>query len=379
MVCLTFGIHMMRTPLHHEHVALGARIIDFGGWEMPVQYTSITAEHKATRTGCGLFDVSHMGDLIFTGGKAEASLRRMLTNDVEGLPVGKGIYSHMLDEEGHIIDDLIVFHVRQGVYLMVPNAATKNKVATWVHGRLECCMSDASMNLGCVAVQGPKATEVLSSICNSDPDEIRRMHGAFVELKLPPGGLLDLAPEGKGLMSYVSRSGYTGEDGYEVLVEWDRTPEVWRALMATGKATPCGLGSRDTLRLEMGYLLSGTDFDGRQGTVETGPHFAVKRDHDFIGREALCAAKQDKALPRLTGFELLEKGIPRHGFEIEKDGRSVGWVTSGTLSPCLGKGIGLGYLPQGTKEGEAIDIMIRGEAVKARVAAPPFYKGACNG
>jgi aminomethyltransferase len=320
-----------------------------------------------------------MGDLIFTGGKAEASLRRMLTNDVEGLPVGKGIYSHMLDEEGHIIDDLIVFHVRQGVYLMVPNAATKNKVATWVHGRLECCMSDASMNLGCVAVQGPKATEVLSSICNSDPDEIRRMHGAFVELKLPPGGLLDLAPEGKGLMSYVSRSGYTGEDGYEVLVEWDRTPEVWRALMATGKATPCGLGSRDTLRLEMGYLLSGTDFDGRQGTVETGPHFAVKRDHDFIGREALCAAKQDKALPRLTGFELLEKGIPRHGFEIEKDGRSVGWVTSGTLSPCLGKGIGLGYLPQGTKEGEAIDIMIRGEAVKARVAAPPFYKGACNG
>jgi aminomethyltransferase len=262
---------------------------------------------------------------------------------------------------------------------MVPNAATERKVANWAYGRIGCCMSDASSSLGCIAVQGPKATEVLSSICRSRPDEVKRMRGGFVELDLPPGPLLDLAPEGKGLMAYITRSGYTGEDGYEVIVEWDRTPEVWKALMATGKATPCGLGCRDTLRLEMGYLLSGTDFDGRQGTVETGPGFAIKWDHDFVGREALCAAKQDHALPRLMGFELLERGIPRHGFEIMKEGRSIGWVTSGTLSPCLGKGIGMGYLPQGTKEGERIEIIIRGEAVSAIMATPPFYKGVCNG
>jgi aminomethyltransferase len=369
---------MMRTPLYHEHVALGARIIDFGGWEMPVQYGSINAEHRAVRRGCGIFDVSHMGDLIFTAG-AEGGLRGLLTNDIAGMPVGKGLYSHMLDDAGHIIDDTIVFRVGEGAHLMVPNAASERKVANWVRGHVAHGMKDASMELGCIAVQGPKAPEVLASICRSDPKCIRRMHGAFMELDMRPGPLLDLAPAGKGLMSYVSRSGYTGEDGYEIIVEWDRTPEVWRALMATGHVTPCGLGSRDTLRLEMGYLLSGTDFDGGQGTVETGPSFAVKWDHDFIGKDALRAAVRDAALPRLTGFELLEKGIPRHGFDIQRDGRSVGRVTSGTLSPCLGRGIGLGYLPQGMNEGEPIDIIIRGEAVKAKVAAPPFYKGACNG
>jgi aminomethyltransferase len=370
---------MTRTPLYEEHVALGARMVDFGGWEMPMQYTSITAEHKAVRRGCGLFDVSHMGDLLFSGNAAEADLRNLLSNDILGLAVGKGLYSHMLDENGHIIDDLIVFHIKQGVYLMVPNAATEKKVAAWVKERVDCRVVDASMQLGCIAVQGPKATEVLSSLCHGDLSSIKRMRGAFMELDLAPGGFLDLMPSVGGLVAYISRSGYTGEDGFEVIVEWPRTAEVWRGLLATGKATPCGLGARDTLRLEMGYLLSGTDFDGRQGTAETGPPFAVKYEHDFIGREALLKATRDASLPRLTGFELLEKGIPRHGYDIERQGKKIGWVTSGTLSPCLHRGMGMGYLPQGMKAGDAIEIMIRGEAVKAQVATPPFYRGAGNG
>jgi aminomethyltransferase len=370
---------MTRTPLYEEHVALGARMVDFGGWEMPMLYTSITAEHRAVRQGCGLFDVSHMGDLIFTGGEAEADLRRLLTNDVLGLAVGKGLYSHLLDDDGHIIDDLIVFHLKPGTYLLVPNAATEKRVAAWVQGHVDCQVSDASMQLGCVAVQGPKATEVLSTLCHGDLASIKRMRGAFVELDLAPGGLLDLMPAGRGLAAYISRSGYTGEDGYEVVVESPRTSDVWRALLSTGKATPCGLGARDTLRLEMGYLLSGTDFDGRQGTAETGPSFAVKYEHEFIGGEALRRAAQDPALLRLCGFELLERGIPRHGYEITREGKKVGWVTSGTLSPCLHRGIGMGYLPPGMKTGDAIEIVIRGEAVRARVAAPPFYRGAVNG
>ncbi|MEI6796901.1 MAG: glycine cleavage T C-terminal barrel domain-containing protein, partial [Methanomassiliicoccales archaeon] len=258
-------------------------------------------------------------------------------------------------------------------------AATEKKVAAWVRGRVDCRVADASLQLGCIAVQGPKATEVLSSICRGSLASIKRMRGAFMELELAPNGFLDLVPSGGGLAAYISRSGYTGEDGFEVIVEWARTIEVWRALLATGKATPCGLGARDTLRLEMGYLLSGTDFDGRQGTAETGPPFAVKYEHEFVGREALLKATQDPTVPRLTGFELLERGIPRHGYDIVKEGKKIGWVTSGTLSPCLKKGIGMGYLPQGMRTGDAIEIVIRGEAVQARVAAPPFYRGAGNG
>ncbi|MDD1767136.1 MAG: glycine cleavage system protein T, partial [Methanomassiliicoccales archaeon] len=366
---------MKTTPLHDFHVESGARMIEFAGWEMPVQYRSISEEHLTVRNAAGMFDVSHMGDVIIRREKAEDLLRRLLTNDVKDMPVGQALYSHILDEEGRIMDDTIVTRILDGEYLVVPNASTTPKILSWIRQHADGQeIVDASDRLSCIALQGPRAQEILQKMTVYDLSTMKRFTGDFVDLSIgenpipiiphdfePQGFLTDVfafelmqkstAPPKTHLefaeKCYISRTGYTGEDGFEILLENASAKVLWNILLYIGRdrgLVPVGLGARDTLRLEMGYLLSGTDFDGTQTSLQTGPAWVIKWDHDFIGRTALLEQKQRSDYQRLAGVEILEKGIPRHGYAIMKNAEEVGRITSGTMSPSLKKGIGLGYI-----------------------------------
>lgn len=393
---------MLKTPLYDQHVRLGAKIIPFAGWEMPVQYSSIIEEHQAVRKAAGIFDVSHMGDILIRGPGAKELLARLLTNNVEDLPVGKGIYGHLLNEEGRIIDDSLVYHYEEGAYLMVPNAATKERVLAWIRAHASTQeIVDVSARIACIALQGPKAKDILEGITFTDLSSMKRNSAELSELFADPdvtegiigryqpaGFLCDIVarmcrPSTKGQLgfnetAFLCRTGYTGEDGFEILVENAAAPVLWQILLKVGEGyglKPCGLGARDTLRLEMGYLLSGTDFDGSQTTLQTGPPWVLKLQRDFIGKEMLLKQKAADDFPRLVCLEFLGKGIPRHGYEIVLDGEVLGKVTSGTMSPCLKKGIAMGYvLPPAHKEGTEVEIIIRGASVKAKVVRPPFIR-----
>jgi aminomethyltransferase len=376
-------------------------MVPFGGWEMPLQYASIVEEHLAVRKAAGLFDVSHMGDIMIRGPGARGALSDLLTNNVEALPVGKGIYGHLLDEEGRIIDDTIVYRMREETYLMVPNASTTERVLAWVRAHSqEQEVIDVSRRVACLALQGPRAREVLGPLTTADLGTMKRnsarmarfcagedLAEGIVGRHRPSGFLRDLLGENgqpEGMASYTEacflcRTGYTGEDGFEILVESEAAPALWRVLLRAGEALglrPCGLGARDTLRLEMGYLLSGTDFDGSQTSLMTGPPWVVKMGRDFIGKAALARQQASDDYPRLVGLEMMERGVPRHGYEVVVGGEVVGKVTSGTMSPCLRKGVALGYVsPPHHQEGTEVEIVIRGAAVKAKVAKLPFVRG----
>lgn len=394
---------MLRTPLYDLHVKLGAKMVPFGGWEMPLQYSSIIEEHLAVRKAAGIFDVSHMGDIVIRGEGAKELLARLLTNNVEDLPVGKGIYGHILNDEGRIIDDAIAYHYEEGVYLLVPNAATTERILAWVLAHADKQeIIDVSRRVACIALQGPKAAEILEDLTFADLGSMRRNSSELAELFADPeitegimdryqptGFLCDVIakkcrPNTKGLLGfnetgYLCRTGYTGEDGFEILVENSAAPVLWQVLLKAGEERgirPCGLGARDTLRLEMGFLLSGTDFDGGQTSLETGPAWVVKMQREFIGKGALLRQQATGDYPRLVCLELMEKGVPRHGYQIVVGGDVVGAVTSGTLSPCLKKGIAMGYVrPPFHQEGTEVEVVIRGASAKARVVKPPFVRG----
>ncbi|MCU0861031.1 MAG: glycine cleavage system protein T [Methanomassiliicoccales archaeon] len=394
---------MLRTPLYEQHVKLGAKMVPFAGWEMPIQYSSIIEEHEAVRKTAGIFDVSHMGDLMVRGEGAKDLLARLFTNNIEDLPVGKGLYGHILDDQGCIIDDAIIYHYDEGAYLMVPNAATKDKVLAWVkaHATGQEIM-DLSSRVACIALQGPRAAEILEDLTFADLPSMKRNSAELTELFADPdvteglfaryqpsGFLCDVLermcrPNTKGQLgfnetAYLCRTGYTGEDGFEILVENPVAPILWQILLREGAGRglrPCGLGARDTLRLEMGFLLSGTDFDGAQTTLQTGPQWVLKLEREFIGKQAIVKQREAGDYERLVCLELLEKGVPRHGYEIMVGGEVVGKVTSGTLSPCLKKGIAMGYVrPPHDAEGGLVEIVIRGASVKAKVVRPPFLRG----
>jgi aminomethyltransferase len=394
---------MLRTPLYHAHVGLGARMIPFGGWEMPVQYTSIMEEHVAVRKAAGIFDVSHMGDIIVRGQGAKELLNRLFTNDLSALPVGKAIYAHYLDDQGHIIDDTIAYHWLEGEYLLVPNAATTAKVLQWIRAHATTQeVIDRSDRLACIALQGPKAQDILEQLSFEDLGGMKHNSAQFTEIfaegktvsglieGFRPTGLLcdtiasQCRPGTKGTRGefresvYLCRTGYTGEDGFEIIIENPSAEVLWNILLRAGKEqglVPAGLGARDTLRLEMGFLLSGTDFDGGQSSLQTGPPWVVKFDHDFIGKQALLQQREAGDYDRLVCLELAEKGIPRHGYPLASGGEAIGTVTSGTMSPCLKRGIALGYVrPPFHDLGTELDVMIRGSSVKAKVVRPPFYK-----
>lgn len=355
-----------RTPLYETHLRLGARIVPFAGWEMPVQFKGIIEEHMAVRERAGLFDVSHMGEIKIAGPKAFDLLQYLLTNDLARLSVGGAQYNTMLNEQGGIIDDLIAYRASDH-FLLIPNASNTEKVFNWIkaHAGQDVEVVNETMNWGEVALQGPQSQEILQKLISFDLNELAYFH--FIE-----GEKIAGAPV------IISRTGYTGEDGFEILSSWDETPSVWDALMEAGgdNILPCGLGARDTLRLEMKYPLHGNDIDETTNPLEAGLGWAVKlAKGDFIGKEVLLKVKEEGLTRKLVGFELLEPGVPRAHCDVLSEGGVIGKVTSGAFSPCLKIGIGMAYLKVGyDKIGTDIYILIRDKKVPAMVVETPFWK-----
>jgi glycine cleavage system T protein (aminomethyltransferase) len=357
---------LKRTPLYNLHRELGAKMVDFGGWEMPVQYAGILEEHKAVRERVGLFDVSHMGEFAVTGGGALAALQSLTPNDVGKLADGRIHYSAFLTEKGTFVDDLLVYRRSADSYLLVVNAGNTPKDFRWArenaHGDVR--VEDHSARWALIAVQGPKASAVMAKLAHPDPSDLP--YYGFRETKV------------EGAPTLVSRTGYTGEDGFEVYCPPEDAERLFRRLLEVGRpegAAPCGLGARDTLRLEAKMALYGNDIDDTVTPWEADLGWIVKMNKgDFIGRDALTAQKAAGVPRKLVGFEMVDRGIGRHGYPARTPA-GAGVVTSGTHSPTLGRPIGLALLPAAaTAVGTEFEVEIRGRGAKARIVPTPFYK-----
>ncbi|AHG91494.1 Aminomethyltransferase [Gemmatirosa kalamazoonensis] len=360
---------LKRTPFHDIHRELGAKLVPFAGYEMPVQYpTGITAEHKAVRASCGVFDVSHMGEFIVRGVQAIEFVNHVTTNDVAKLEIGQVHYSTILNERGTIEDDCLVYRFADRV-MMVVNGSNKDKDLAHVQRyaeRFAVTVDDRTDDIALLAVQGPDAEAILQPLTKTDLSAIK--YYWFTEGEMA------------GIPAVVSRTGYTGEDGFELYFDAANARPMWDALMATGRITPCGLGSRDSLRLEMGMALYGNDIDDTTTPLEAGLGWLVKMGKgDFVGRDALERQKAAGIPRRLVGFTSEERVFPRHGYPVFYENAPSGVVCSGTLSPSLGIPIGTCYLPTAAaKEGTAFELEIRGKRVGATVVKPPFYKHASH-
>jgi aminomethyltransferase len=358
---------LKRTPLYDLHRELGAKLIDFGGWEMPVQYAGILEEHRAVRERVGLFDVSHMGELELRGEGALAALQRLTCNDVARLTDGRIHYSAMLTERGTFVDDVLVYRRGADSYLVVVNASNTPKDFAWARRNAgdRVQIEDRSDAYALIAVQGPASAGLMRRVSAPDPSD------------LPYYGFRE-ATAVCGATALVSRTGYTGEDGFEVYCRPEDAERIFRGLLAEGKSdgvAPCGLGARDTLRLEAKMALYGNDIDDTVTPWEADLAWIVKMGKgDFIGRDALAAQKQAGVARKLAGFEMVDRGIARHGYPA-KTPAGAGVVTSGTHSPTLGKPIGLALLPTAAGAvGSEFDVDIRGRDARARVIPTPFYK-----
>jgi aminomethyltransferase len=359
------------TPLHDRHVALGARLIEFGGWHMPVQYGGILEEHRAVRERAGLFDLSHMGELFVEGPEAGPALAAALVSNPPALKVGRAHYSMIVAEDGGIIDDLIVYRLAEERFLVVANASNAPVVSDILVERLtgsRAILDDRSLAMALVAIQGPRAVDIVGPITDVDLDALR--YYAIAEGKVA------------GIPALVARTGYTGEDGFEIFVENDQAVELWDALTEAGKASgiaPIGLGARDTLRLEAGMPLYGNDLDLTTNPFEAGLGRVVKFDKagDFVGRAALEKVARNGPARKLVGLVMEGRGIARHGYPVHRDARRTGVITSGTHSPSLGKAIAMAYVaPADAETGTILDVEIREQRVPARVVDLPFYKRA---
>ena len=353
-----------KTPLYEEHLALGARMVDFAGWQMPVQYSGIIEEHNAVRTGAGVFDVSHMGEFRFFGTGAKAALQRILTNDLDRIDeLGTALYTVMCDEDGGIIDDLIVYHSGDLEYLIVANAANRTTDWDWITAHLpeDVEAVDESDRTALIAVQGPHALHVMGELAGDGWVPPQRF--ALGEATLD------------GVPVLVARTGYTGEDGVEIVCHESQAVAVWRMLLSFPEVTPCGLGARDTLRLEMGYPLYGSDMDRGVDPISAGLGWVVpKGKTGFIGAEAIARVREAGPVNKLVGITVAE-GVPRHGYAVLHGASAVGKVASGTFSPTLGHGIATAYVPAAlAAEGTALEIEIRRKVVPAVVTRPPFVK-----
>jgi len=374
-----------KTPLYDEHVRLGAKIVPFAGWLMPVQYSSIVEEHQTVRNNVGIFDISHMGQFIVDGAAGRQWLNRMLTNNVQKLATGAGQYTFLLNENGGIIDDLIVYRIASETFLLVVNAARADDDFAWLQDHLEvghasglpdrtdrkrdaCAtmLTSRSANFGAVAVQGPRTAALFDALFGK-------------EIELPARNHIVDVPFGTTNVS-VARTGYTGEDGIEVFSPASDAVKFWRAALERGKPLgikPCGLGARDTLRLEMCYPLNGSDLSPERNPIEAGLGFFVDLTKpDFVGHDALLKTKQSGPAEKLVPFRMTKKGPPpRPQYAVFRNGEQIGEVTSGTLSPSLNWGIGMAYVSSAhAKIGAEIDIEIRGQKFPGTVEKKPLYR-----
>ena len=367
------GMKIKTTPIHQIHRQLGARMMAFAGYDMPVQYSSITAEHLAVRNRVGVFDVSHMGEFLVTGPSAGEFIQDLVTNDVSKLYDGKAMYTLMCNERGGTVDDLLVYRLAEDRYLLVVNAANIEKDFEWAsgHNRVGADLLNQSDQYGLIAVQGPDSTAVVQALTSVDLSSLKFYHFA-------------LSGDGGRLPSdvIVSRTGYTGEVGYELYCGAGDSVDVWNAVFEAGAdvgITPAGLGARDTLRLESGYCLYGNDLDDDTNPFEAGLGWIVKLGKGaFVGSDALDLIKQAGPKRRLVSFVMEERGIPRPGYPIlDKEGLNVGIVTSGTQSPVLKAGIGMAYVENRedlTVPESNVLVDIRGKMVRATIKKPPLHK-----
>jgi aminomethyltransferase len=355
-----------RTPLYEQQVEAGAKLVSFAGWEMPVSYEGVRQEHLAVRTGCGVFDVSHMGQVLTEGPQAVDALQRLLSNDIDAIEASGAQYSVLCHEGGGILDDLFTYRLAADRFLTVTNAANHGRDFEWMESHvdgLEVDVRDVAADHAMLAVQGPEARELVGSLVVGKLPP--RLHTARIPL-------MDHVAD--GVEALVCGTGYTGEDGVEVLLEPDAAPALWRALLEAG-ATPAGLAARDTLRLEVCFHLYGNDMDESRTPIEAGLGWVCKEETGFIGSEAIAAARAPGPAERLVPFALTGPGIPRQGNPVLVDGERVGEVTSGTLSPCLERGIGMAYVRTELSDaGTELEIDVRGKRRSARVESRPLYE-----
>jgi len=358
---------LKKTPLHEAHLALQGKLVSFAGFEMPVQYPAgIMAEHRAVREAAGLFDVSHMGEFVLRGPQALDLIQRVTVNDASKIEVGQAQYSAMCTESGGVVDDLIVYRFADR-YMLVVNAANLTKDLTWIRAHaegLDVEVEDASDDVALLALQGPAAREILRPMVDLDVDDVR--YYRFAEGTLA------------GAAAVISGTGYTGEDGFEIYLSAPDALGAWNEIMGVGRDTgllPAGLGARDSLRLEVGYALYGNDLDEEHTPLESGLGWITKLDKgDFVGKEALVRQREEGVDRRLVGLRLTGRGFPRPGYPVLSDSETVGVLTSGTVSPTLGYGVALGYVPaELSKGGTEVQIEVRGRSVDAVVQRPPFY------
>ncbi len=357
-------------PLRGIHADRGAKFTEFGGWDMPVEFDSIRSEHEAVRTDVGKFDVSHMGQLHVTGPDATTLMQRLTSNDVTRLDVGASQYSTITNEDGIIIDDTVIYRLPdedgEATYLFVPNAGTDEAThERWIAHRneweLDATVDNRTDEYAMVAVQGPNAPALVDDVIDGSVRELDRFEAQYTTIE--------------GVNCWIARTGYTGEDGFELIVPWSEAETIWLTL----DCRSCGLGARDTLRIEAGLLLAGQDFDPESNPrtpYEAGIGFTVDLDTEFVGRDALGAIDEAGVEERLVGLTLIDRGVPRHGYDITNtESRVVGTVTSGTMSPTLEKPIGLGYVPvEYADPGTTLQVVVRGQSKKARVEPLPFIE-----
>jgi aminomethyltransferase len=355
------------TALHEQHRALGAKLVDFAGWDMPIAYAGTVSEHLAVRRGAGAFDIGHMGRIDVRGPGAGSFLRSLVTRTLADMPAGAARYALVCNERGAILDDIFVYRKAAEEWRLIVNGANRTKIVAWLdrHRPPAVSVADRTLDTGLVALQGPRVREVLTAMAVPLPD-VFRLH-TFVEHPW------------RGRSLFIARTGYTGEWGVEVMADHASIVALWDEALARGKdagLVPVGLGARDTLLLEMGYALYGHEIDETTTPLEAGLEWAVDFDEeDFVGRAALAAQRGQGVPRRLVGFELIDKGVPRQGHSILAAGRTVGTVTSGNLSPSLDKGIGMGYIEAARAAlGTRIEIDIRGKRKQAVIVKPPFYK-----
>ncbi len=357
---------MKRTPLFNKHVSLGAKMVPFAGFEMPVQYSGLTEEHFAVREKAGLFDVSHMGQFFIEGPGAKDLLQYVATNNADALKDGKAQYTCLTNENGGIVDDLIVYKIADEKYFVVVNASNIDKDWNHIsnHNTFGAIMTNASDEMSLLAIQGPKATEILQKLTPVQLQDLPYYHFTIGEV----AGVQNVI---------ISNTGYTGSGGFEIYFKNEDAEKLWDDLMSAGEEfgmLPCGLGARDTLRLEKGFCLYGNDLDDNTTPLEAGLGWITKFDKDFVAKDILEKQKPEGVTKKLAGFEMQEKAIPRNGYPVvDAEGKTIGQVTSGTMSPMKKTGIGLAYLDTDfTKVGTEIFIQIRNKNIPAQVVKPPF-------